>query len=333
MDDPLRPFANEAYASLLSEKILRLSLPSFVAKLFNILKISTSLLESSHLRRHFYEYVGGIKSTATRYSIDSRSQYLDPIFDKSLFAGLYSSLIESIGWNPAAPIVCIHARGSGYSPTDDHLHSLRNVPISSFIPAIEMLISKGINVVRMGDSSMFPLVPRPGLFDYAVSSFKNDVNDLVLSSNALFFLGTPSGAFFISYVFGVPISCCNHCLPIAYSPTGRSSDLGMPKIVKRISTNELVHFEEVFSSGISEWRISAQFEASDYSLLENTPQEICDFAEESFLRHTGAWVDSDKDKVLQERFSSFIKPGSHTYGTSANCSRVFMRKYSHLILD
>lgn len=333
LDDPQRPIANQAYASMLSKKLTRLVLPRLLSRILCKFQISSTSFESSSLSKHFYDYVTAIGSTATFYSIEARSEHLRPIFDKSEFFDSYSNLISSIGWDSNTPFVCIHSRGPGYSPSDEHCHTFRNMPIANFTAAIEMLVSKGINIVRMGDSTMEPLSPRAGLFDYALSPWKSDINDLALSSHALFFLGTPSGAFLMSYIFGIPVSCCNQCLPIAYSPTGRSCDLGMPKLVKRISTNNLVHFEEVFSSGMSEWRIPGQFEGSDYCLVENTPDEICCFAHESLLRHTGEWVDSDEDKFLQERFSSFIKPGSYSYGSKANCSRFFMRKYSHLILN
>lgn len=333
LDDLQSPIANKAYASLLSQKIYRLILPRLISHIFRKLKISSTVCASFSLRNHFWNYVTAIGSTATLYEIDARSEHLGPIFDKSEFFDSYSKVITSIGWNPNDPFVCIHARGPGYSPSDEHCHTLRNMPISNFIPAIEMLISQGINIVRMGDSSMEPLAPREGLFDYALSPLKSDINDLALASHALFFLGTPSGVYLMSYIFGVPVSCCNHCLPIVYSPTGRTCDLGMPKLVKRTSTNEIVHYEEVFGSGISEWRTPAEFEGSDYGLVENTPDEIRDFAYESLLRHTGEWADTEEDQILQECFSSFIRLGSYSYGSNANCSRFFMRKYSHLILN
>jgi putative glycosyltransferase (TIGR04372 family) len=183
----------------------------------------------------------------------------------------------------------------------------------------------------MGDSTMKPLTPRPGFFDYAISAYKSDWADLALASNASFFLGTPSGALLLAYAFGVPVSVCNHCLPICYSPTGRSCDVGIPKLVRRMSTGKLVHYSNVFATGVSEWRSPEDLFGSDYEFIGNTPDDILGLAKESVMRLEGSWVDSDFDVTLQNRFTSYLVQGSYSFGTNANCGRYFMRKYSELI--
>jgi len=136
----------------------------------------------------------------------------------------------------------------------------------------------------------------------------------------------------MSSVFGIPICATNLSLPMQYSPNGASNQLGIPKLIINTNSGIPEHFSKLFSSGVSEFRTPEEFISTPYLPISNSPEDLLDFTKESYLRCVDLWIDSEEDIILQKRLSSFIRPGSYSYGTGSLFGRYFMRKYSYLIL-
>jgi len=290
------------------------------------------LLSTSFLKQRFYSYVTAINSTASCFEINAAWGNRPPVFIKSSnYESILAGFFEDICLDYNKPYVLLHARGGGYSPADERYHSLRNVDIHDFYLAVKALTSMGLNVIRVGDSSMKRSFSCPGYYDYALSNFKSYEMDVVLGSSALFFLGTSSGAPLLSSIFGIPIALCNISLPFSYSPLGSPRDLGIPKLIYCSSSNSLVPFSRLFDKGIAEFRTPAEFANTSYYLVPNCPQDIRDLAIEMYQRIVGSWNDTEEDAALHSAFSSMIKKGSYSYGSASRCSSLFMRRYSSLI--
>ena len=92
-------------------------------------------------------------------------------------------------------------RGTSYAG------AMRNVDPRPYIPAINFLISKGYNVVRMGRVASQPLdVTSAHFFDYARSGETSDELDLLLFSRCVFSLfGGSSGIASLASTFGKPL--------------------------------------------------------------------------------------------------------------------------------
>ena len=123
------------------------------------------------------------------------------------------------------PIVCLHARESGYwGRTGDPTHSTKNADILSFVPAIQFLTDNGYQVVRLGDPSMRPLPELKFTFDYAHSEYKSDFLDLYLITRSVFLLCTSSGPFTVAQRLmcrcwqrtGFLDICCHFCLRTSF---------------------------------------------------------------------------------------------------------------------
>jgi putative glycosyltransferase (TIGR04372 family) len=284
------------------------------------------------LEKRFHDYAISMYATASCYQINAHWAGRSPLFKPiQSMRNAKSNFLRSIGWPLHQNFVVLHSRSSGYSPSDEHYHSLRNVKINQFDLAIDFLIKNKIYIIRIGDSTMEPCRPRDGLYDYALSNLKCPELDIALCSECIFFLGTPSGAYLMAGIFGVPLAICNICLPISFSPMGAPHQIGIPKLMRRLSTSELVPYPEIYENRSSEWRIPADFDGSDYELVENTPEEIKDLAHEALLRAQGNWQDSPEDLRRQAQFASLIRPGSYSYGTASQCGRAFMKKYEYLL--
>ena len=226
--------------------------------------------------------------------------------------------------------VCLHVREGGYSPGDEYLHTARNASINDFMAAVEMLSSMGIYVIRMGDRSMTRAPDHPYLFDYALSQYKTDEIDLALSADTYFWLGTSSGALYMAVMFGRPIVCTNLAMPFCFGPTGAPNHIGIPKLPRYKETLELVPWPTFYKTRASEIRFSQVME-EEYTLLDNTPEEILEVAEEMHLRLGGNWTSSIDDDRFQERLRALIPLDSMAYGTASRCGTAFLRRYAQLL--
>ena len=88
--------------------------------------------------------------------------------------------------------VCLHVRDSGFKDDADR-RKHRNPNISTYIPAIKEITSRGGWVVRMGDNTMKPLPIIENVIDYPFTKHKNEFMDLCLIQNCRFFIGGQSG--------------------------------------------------------------------------------------------------------------------------------------------
>jgi putative glycosyltransferase (TIGR04372 family) len=229
----------------------------------------------------------------------------------------------------------MHARDGAYSPSDEHLHSLRNHSFSDYKDTIEFLYQKGIFSIFMGHPGMAKAPEFPGLIDYAHHPSRAGWLDLYLAANCLIFVGGSSGAYIMASIFDRPVVCVNMCLPFNFSPTGSSNQIGIPKLFRRRSTGQLVQFDEIFSNGAGDERMAQEFleggAYADYELINNTPTEIKEAVEECIQRIDGYWEETAEDQAHQQCMHKLLRPGNYSYGTASRCGSLFLRKYRSLL--
>jgi len=198
------------------------------------------------------------------------SQFSIPtLLDENVKKDLHTAL-HSMGVKPGAWFVCIHIRESGYRNDPG---SPRNGDPRDFLPAIEEIIRRGGLVVRLGDKSMTPLPPLPGLVDYALSGFQSTLMDAFLVSECSFFVGTSSGPHALASLFGKTLiltNVTNYIYGLAQNPM------------------DLTLFQHVFSKRLNreirlkEWLTlwteldSQTWTSEDWVLRRNSPDEIRD---------------------------------------------------------
>jgi putative glycosyltransferase (TIGR04372 family) len=131
-------------------------------------------------------------------------------------------------------------------------------------------------------------------------------------------------------IFGKPVVGVGMALPFNFSPSGLCSDIGIPKLLRHKITKELLDFDTIYGSGLSEFRNAEEIEKSDFELVEHSPQEVREVVEEMYLRLRNHWVETPEDQVLQEKINALLRPGSYSYGTASRCGALFLRRYSTL---
>lgn len=113
-------------------------------------------------------------------------------------------LKQRLGVNPDARVVAVHARDSGYLPTLGY-HSFRDADIRNYIPTIQLLLSRGYVVVRLGDQGMRRCeIQDANFIDAPWHPQYEGFLDLYIIATSKFFLATTSGPCWIGQAFATP---------------------------------------------------------------------------------------------------------------------------------
>jgi putative glycosyltransferase (TIGR04372 family) len=241
-----------------------------------------------------------------------------------------TAALKLMGIPEGAWYVCLHAREGQYSPADEYMHSYRNLSIADFEKAVSYIVLNGGVCIRMGDATMSPAPKMPGLIDYALSDFKRDWMDLFLAANCTFFLGSNSGAYAMSSLFGVPSAIVNMA-PLSAAPTFGKNDISIPMLYKSDESDMIMDLKYVMQSKSATFRLTEEFQEARISLVKNTPEDILDLTIEQLDRIRGTYIFSADNEIRQEKFKALFKSGHYSLGASSRIGDVFLRKYQHLL--
>ena len=235
-----------------------------------------------------------------------------------------AAMLAELGLPRGAWFVCIHPRTPGFASHDDKVHAYRNSTPALLLPAVGSIAERGGWSVLMGDASSPPLANHPRLIDYAHHRLRSERLDVVLCALCRFFLGSSSGLFAVSTVFGVRSALTNQ-VPMAVRPYA-PGDLYIPKLYRATADSRVLSFAEALSSPIGGLRHSRQFRDAGIELVENTAEEILDLAEEmleSLAAPAGARGDDGFNRLLEGHHYGF--------GSKARISARFLARHRHLL--
>lgn len=198
---------------------------------------------------------------------------------------LKNKLVKPFGFNqlkdPSRKIVVICIRDSGYDekrPNSEEMSEnigFRNNDIRNFIPAINYLIAKGYNVVRMGRHNK-EKIEISHYYDYSNDLPCSDENDFAWFNLAEFVISTgfgaeEAGALLRKRIYLVnvaPLDCLRPCLIYPFS---------LPLIHLKQSNNHLMKVIEIYSRGADKSYTKQQMSLTDLSVTSNSPQTIKKF--------------------------------------------------------
>jgi putative glycosyltransferase (TIGR04372 family) len=231
-------------------------------------------------------------------------------------------LLAEMGIKQGDWFVCFHARdsayhGSRYSGGFSH-HDFRDASIDNYLAAAHYIAELGGYAIRMGAAVAKPL-PKHRHFriiDYAIDS-RNDFMDIYLSARCKFFLGSTSGLYLISTIFGVPTANANY-VPIDQTPPC-AHDLFIPKKLFSIEKGRFLTFSEIFDSEIATYNSSEQFAKAGIRVVENTSDEILGLASEMYARLSGVRITKEEVKIREKYFSRQRPYNSCYYGPPIIC--------------
>jgi putative glycosyltransferase (TIGR04372 family) len=227
--------------------------------------------------------------------------------------------------------VCVHSREGGYLPGDEWANSFRNANISDYTDAMRAIVARGGWCVRVGDPTMRPLDPIPGVVDYARSPSKSDWMDLFLCARCHFFLGNSSGLFGLAGIFGKPSALANMTpLGCVYAQFPR--DISIPKLL-RDAQGRMLPLPDAFADEASEFRLAPEFAERGLKQVDNTPREIAELAIEMLDRLDGKLKQDHDDTDLQTLFRALIQPHHYCWHASSRIGRAFLRRHRALLMS
>ena len=109
---------------------------------------------------------------------------------------LSSEILQQLGLKPGEFICLVIRDGSYYMHTgtiESSGYRLLNFQANEFVDACSRLVARGFKVVRLGTPTPNSLGRIDGVIDYANSSARSEVNDLILVRDCAFLLSTQTG--------------------------------------------------------------------------------------------------------------------------------------------
>ncbi len=242
------------------------------------------------------------------------------------------AVLEQLGVPRDAWFVALHVRDQKQGKLGQKIEcdysSHRDADIFSYDLAIDEIIRRGGWVVRMGDVSMRPLRPRPGVVDYAHSPLRSGWMDLFSVAECRFFLGSASGPNTIPIAFGVP-SLLTNLSPFNIFAV-RSGDLMLPKLMRRQKTGEFVSFPEALKPAFHHLFNSFVYANLGVDVVDNTPEELREAVIEMFDRLQGCVHYTQEDEALQQRFRQLVAEVTPN-GIGSRVGASFLRAHKDLL--
>ena len=239
--------------------------------------------------------------------------------------------LRKLGVPTGAWFVCVHSREPGYTPKSDPSFLHRNSSIDSYRLAMQEIVARGGWCMRMGEPSSPPLQPTQGVIDYRHSPLRSDWMDVFLCARCRFFLGSSSGLFLVSSVFGVPAALA-HMAPMAAAYSVGPNDLSIPKLIADVN-GKVLPLAQAFESGAARYFKTATFDRSGLQAVENSAEEIQGLVIEMIERLEARAKYSAEDEHLQGAFRSLFRSNDYSYGSAARIGRDFLRRHADLLMD
>ena len=309
-------FANATVVGYLSKRISVVSHTGLSRFLIDCFRAAGAMVLTQ-------SYASAMYSTARCFEIYRRWGRRAPLFqlteaDRKFGTGL----LRRMGIPEGAWFVCLHAREGGYSPSDEALHSFRNMSVEDYAWAIDEITARGGWCIRMGDATMQPLRPRPQVIDYALSEFKSARMDVFLGASCRFYLGCSSGLYNVAAIFGRPAAMTNTA-PISASFVYGLDDLAIPQRV-RLADGRAAPFEEILELDIANFRLTEEFTNRGVTLIRVSPEDIRRLTVEMLERCDGTAAYSVEDEQRQARFKALFREGHYSYGAGSRIGRDYL---------
>ena len=201
-----------------------------------------------------------------------------------------------------SPYVCLHVRDGGFYSEVGSLGKFRCADIADCEQAVDLMISRGLWVVRMGDPGMKPApFKRSKFIDYPFSKYRSDLLDLYLIKNCQLFVGTDSGPCGVAILFHKDMILLNLTAWFSAFPAGRE-DLGLIKYFYSKPKQRFLSIKEILQDPYLmnfHYHCPPSEDESDYVIIDNTPEDIRAVVEEK--------LNQGMDPVYSELQSEFVR--------------------------
>jgi putative glycosyltransferase (TIGR04372 family) len=212
-------------------------------------------------------------------------------------------LIE-MGINPEKPYVCLIVRDGGHykskGETESQGYELFNFDIDTFIPAVQHLLDKGFQVIRMGSGFEKPISETlNGLFDYAHSEFRSEFLDVYIAATCKFAVSTQTGPDAVCMLFRRPVLYVD---VTRYSQFFFGMKCATWTPVRLFKDERLLTLSEIVSGDIAWYKDPAEFLVNGITQQKSSPKEL--------LRIIQSYAECNMGLgALKDQFSQMVANG------------------------
>ncbi len=180
-------------------------------------------------------------------------------------------LAREAGVDPAKPIVTLHVRESGYRQRSAERQQtgdrLRDAQIATYRSAVDWLVPRGYQVVRLGDATMTPC-PWPGVIDLATATWRIPAFELWAVLNAGMSICGDSGPYLLGLLSGAPAVSVN-VFRVGYNTIGAKDLYIVKRVFDRVQGRFLAIAEQ-----LEESFLRGDIDLERYEWTDNTAEEI-----------------------------------------------------------
>lgn len=246
--------------------------------------------------------------------------------------------LRLMGISPNAKFICFISRDSKYL---DNLygkgkmeyHNYRDSNIDNYLLAANSMVKEGYYMIRMGAIVEKTLsVDNPMIIDYA-SKYRSEFMDLFLLANCTFFITSNSGTCAVATIFRRPNAFGNVTPFTGAHGISRAPDIFIPKKYWSKDKKRLLTINEIFETGAAYFDTSNQFSDKGIELIENTSEEIRDFAIEMCQRQNGAWKTTPEEVNLYKTYSEILNNNHCDQEKMPRIAISFLRINKNLLVE
>ena len=222
---------------------------------------------------------------------------------------LGAKFLKKMGLKNNQKFVCVLARDADYLAKQFPLidwsnHQLRNDHINNFSKAINLLNDRGYYVFRMGKFAKQKSEVNSTMFiDYACSDYQSDFLDIFLGANCHFLLSSSCGFQAVPMIFKKPLACIS--FPFSKMYTWHTNCINITKHI--YSGDKKINLKKIITTKIIDYYLPKEFLSENLKVVDNSPDEIKDLAEEmiNLLENKNGVL--PEDKKLQKEFWEIYK--------------------------
>lgn len=240
--------------------------------------------------------------------------------------------LESKGWKPHQPIVCLQVRDEAYLrdflPKQDwSYHDYRDCEISSFELSVIWLLEQGAFVIRTGKLAKSRLVIDSECFvDYPFDSTKEDFLDVWMFSNCDLCISTGTGLDTLAGIHRIPLLLVNY-VPI--DTLYRTSNVcTAPKLLYKLSERSPLNVEEYFKCLGTH---PSNYNALGIQISPLAPGDLLEIVKEFWMCEVANYDQVIKNSAAQRKFwnlwNSYCGDG-YAIHPRARISDFWLRKFA-----
>jgi len=222
--------------------------------------------------------------------------------------------MQKVGMNIERPIVLLHVRDRGYRPQQSR-HEYRCADISNYDLAIKFLVSKGYQVIRIGDNSNPKIkADNSWVWDLPFHPEYENFLDVYFSAICAFAILQASGPVTLPRAFSRHALIVNRVVDWEFHGP---NEVLMFKHYCRIKDGVELSYREILANGLAEITTSQELADAGFFVKENSPEELM-LAVEEFL---GVLKGKNPlSPALQEKFLKLNKEHSRVLAEESEIS-------------